>query len=117
MGREKPAASETFEVWRASFQTAVVDRFPTLAHLLAKPDGVQLLRAVWEVLQGAEAEEEICCPIHPLTLLVCPRCIASKGGAATAIKYTHEQLARWGRKGGRPRKKARKRKAAPATTP
>jgi len=58
-------------------------------------------------------EEEVYCKIHPLTVLVCPRCIAGKGGSTTAKKYTHEQLAKWGRSGGRPKKrKARKRRAA-----
>jgi len=54
---------------------------------------------------------EVCCPIHPLTVLICPRCIAQKGGAATARKYGTAQLAAWGRAGGRPKKKAKKAKA------
>jgi hypothetical protein len=45
---------------------------------------------------------ECYCLIHPLTLKVCPRCIAAKGGKATARKYGTEQLKAWGRAGGRP---------------
>jgi len=44
------------------------------------------------------------CPKHPETRLVCPLCIARKGGVATARKYGTKQLADWGRSGGRPRK-------------
>lgn len=51
------------------------------------------------------------CLTHPLTRLVCPRCIAAKGGKATAHKYSHETLARWGRSGGRPTGKKPKRKS------
>ena len=53
------------------------------------------------------------CKVHN-TALVCPRCIAAKGGKATARKHSHAQLASWGRMGGRPtadkvaRKKAAK---------
>jgi hypothetical protein len=55
---------------------------------------------------------EVYCHIHPLTVMVCPRCIAKKGGKATAKKYGTQQLAAWGRAGGRPKKKAKKKKAA-----
>ena len=48
---------------------------------------------------------ELYCDIHPLTLLVCPRCIAAKGGKTTAARHTHAELSKWGRMGGRPRKK------------
>ena len=48
------------------------------------------------------------CPTHPETRLLCPRCIAGKGGARTAEKYGHDVLARWGRSGGRPKKKLKK---------
>jgi hypothetical protein len=55
--------------------------------------------------------QEVYCVEHPLTRLVCPRCIAAKGGKTTVAKYGREQAAKWGAKGGRPRKrKARKRK-------
>jgi GAF domain-containing protein len=44
------------------------------------------------------------CPKHAYTKLICPRCIASGGGQATAAKYK-EQLSDWGKQGGRGRKK------------
>jgi hypothetical protein len=52
------------------------------------------------------ANKKICCPKHPRTVmrLVCPACKGAKGGKATARKYTREQLAAWGRSGGRPKK-------------
>jgi hypothetical protein len=46
--------------------------------------------------------------------MVCPRCIAKKGGQATAKKYGTKQLASWGRKGGRPNKKGKLTKAKAA---
>jgi hypothetical protein len=54
------------------------------------------------------AAKEYYCPKHPLTVLVCPRCIAARGGKATAKKYGSVQLSRWGAAGGRPPKKKRK---------
>jgi hypothetical protein len=107
MVREKPSAGANFEAWRASFQAGMIQRFPALAPVLGTPDAEQLLRALWEVSRG-----EICCSIHPLTQLVCPRCIAAKGGNATASKYGHDALSRWGRKGGRPRTRRKKKKSA-----
>ena len=44
------------------------------------------------------------CPKHSHTRLICPRCIASGGGQATAVKYK-AQLSDWGKQGGRGRKK------------
>lgn len=44
------------------------------------------------------------CPKHSHTKLVCPRCIASGGGQATAAKYK-ARLSDWGKQGGRGRKK------------
>jgi formate hydrogenlyase transcriptional activator len=44
------------------------------------------------------------CPKHFSTNLVCPRCIASGGGRATAAKHK-AQLSDWGKQGGRGRKK------------
>jgi transcriptional regulator with GAF, ATPase, and Fis domain len=44
------------------------------------------------------------CPKHLGTKLICPRCIASGGGQATAARYK-EQLSDWGKRGGRGRKK------------
>jgi GAF domain-containing protein len=43
------------------------------------------------------------CPTHTNTKLVCPRCIGAAGGKTTATKH-RENLAHWGRKGGRGRK-------------
>jgi len=47
------------------------------------------------------------CPRHPWATLVCPACKGKEGGKATGRKYSHEQLVRWGRSGGRPKKLAR----------
>ena len=44
------------------------------------------------------------CPKHLHTNLVCPRCIASGGGQATAAKHKDE-LSGWGKQGGRGRRK------------
>jgi len=44
------------------------------------------------------------CPNHLRTRLVCPRCIASGGGQATAARYK-DLLSDWGKQGGRGRKK------------
>ena len=41
-------------------------------------------------------------PIDPVREFL--RKAGSKGGASRAKKYTAEQLAEWGRKGGRPKK-------------
>jgi hypothetical protein len=48
------------------------------------------------------------CAQHPETRLICPRCIAAKGGKTTALRHTHKQLAAWGRAGGRPKKKSKR---------
>lgn len=45
------------------------------------------------------------CLTHESSRLVCPRCIASAGGLRTIAKYK-DQLATWGKQGGRGRKKA-----------
>jgi hypothetical protein len=60
------------------------------------------------------AKHEVRCPKHPQTVmrLVCPACKGAEGGKATARKYTREQLAAWGRSGGRPKKRPRSPKAA-----
>jgi formate hydrogenlyase transcriptional activator len=44
------------------------------------------------------------CPKHFRSRLVCPRCIASGGGQATAAKHK-ARLSDWGKQGGRGRKK------------
>jgi hypothetical protein len=44
------------------------------------------------------------CPIHPLTRMICPRCIGKKGGKATILKH-RTKLSQWGKRGGRPKKK------------
>src|ERR1700690_274365 len=49
------------------------------------------------LLRGAAAPK-VCCLVHPTTRMVCPRCIAPKGGKTTARRHTHEQLAAWGRR-------------------
>ena len=59
---------------------------------------------------GRIPKKEFYCDIHPLTLLICPRCIGPKGGKATARNHSHAQLAAWGRMGGRPKKKSKKKK-------
>lgn len=46
------------------------------------------------------------CPQHPGSKLMCPRCIASRGGQATAGKHKMH-LSEWGKKGGRGRRKGR----------
>jgi GAF domain-containing protein len=45
------------------------------------------------------------CVKHTYTKMICPVCIASGGGQATAAKH-RARLSEWGRKGGRGRKKA-----------
>lgn len=45
------------------------------------------------------------CAIHTDTKLVCPKCMATKGGAATAAKHGNKQMQDWGKLGGRPKKK------------
>jgi len=44
------------------------------------------------------------CPNHWGTRLICPRCIASGGGQATAARHA-DRLSEWGKKGGKVRKK------------
>ncbi len=56
--------------------------------------------------------QEVYCEDHPLTRMVCPRCIAAKGGKTTAKRHSHKELSGWGSMGGRPRKKARVKKSA-----
>jgi hypothetical protein len=46
-----------------------------------------------------------------LTVLICPRCIAPKGGKTTAKRHSHAQLVAWGRSGGRPKKKIKKKRS------
>jgi hypothetical protein len=43
------------------------------------------------------------CPKHTASKLICPRCIASKGGQTTAGKHK-TRLSEWGKRGGRGRK-------------
>lgn len=59
---------------------------------------------------------EVYCHRHPLTRMVCPRCIAAKGGRKTTAAYA-SSLSDWGKLGGRPfgkRKKKAKIKKGPA---
>jgi hypothetical protein len=44
------------------------------------------------------------CSKHPETALICPRCIAARGGKKTAKKHK-AKLSKWGKQGGRGRKK------------
>jgi formate hydrogenlyase transcriptional activator len=44
------------------------------------------------------------CPQHTGSKLICPRCIASKGGQTTAGKHK-TRLSEWGKRGGRGRKR------------
>ena len=41
------------------------------------------------------------CKIHKETKLICPRCIAAKGGKARALSRTQKEIKRWGKKGGK----------------
>jgi hypothetical protein len=67
--------------------------------------------AIWSKRHvGSVSKKEVYCHIHPLTVLICPRCIAAKGGTNTARKHSHEQLKAWGRMGGRPKKKTKPKK-------
>lgn len=54
------------------------------------------------------------CPIHPETRLQCPRCLAQRGGRATAKKYGTAQLSAWGKAGGSARHKKKAKAAKPA---
>jgi hypothetical protein len=49
-------------------------------------------------------EKTATCAVHTDTELVCPKCLAAKGGETTAEKPA-EKLSSWGKLGGRPRKK------------
>lgn len=66
---------------------------------------------------GPIPKKEFYCDIHEMTLLICPRCIGPKGGKATARAHSHEQLAAWGRMGGRPKKKIKKKSTAKRRKP
>jgi len=48
--------------------------------------------------------KETYCPLHPLTRMICPRCIGKKGGKVTIRKHK-KKLSQWGKKGGRPKKR------------
>ena len=54
---------------------------------------------------GRIPKKETYCDIHTLVVLECPACKGALGGKATGRRFSHAQLAAWGRKGGRPRKK------------
>ena|SRR5690348_866068 len=49
--------------------------------------------------------EAMNCPLHPETPLICPKCEGSKGGTKRAESHSHEQLSKWSKRGGRPRKR------------
>lgn len=65
---------------------------------------VEFLREVSDPFVLAVKSLMPTCPKHSRTKLICPRCIASGGGQATAAKYK-ACLSDWGRQGGRGRKK------------
>ena len=46
------------------------------------------------------------CHEHTHQPLICPLCRSAKGGKNTVKRYSKEQLAKWGKMGGRPRKTA-----------
>jgi hypothetical protein len=52
--------------------------------------------------------KESYCDIHPGQVLHCRACDGKKGGRKTARIHAHE-LSKWGKAGGRPKKKAGKR--------
>ena len=64
----------------------------------------KFLREVSDQLTLAVKSLMPACPKHSGAKLVCPRCIASGGGLATAAKHK-ARLSDWGRQGGRGRKK------------
>jgi GAF domain-containing protein len=64
----------------------------------------EFLRQVSDQLTLAVKSVMPACPKHSGTKLVCPRCIASGGGLATAAKHK-ARLSDWGRQGGRGKKK------------
>jgi GAF domain-containing protein len=64
----------------------------------------EFLREVSNQLTLAVKSQMPACPKHFGAKLVCPRCIASGGGLATAAKH-RALLSGWGRQGGRGRKK------------
>jgi hypothetical protein len=53
---------------------------------------------------SAMGKKTATCAVHTDTELVCPKCLAAKGGETTAEKHA-EKLSGWGKLGGRPRKK------------
>jgi hypothetical protein len=65
---------------------------------------VSVLRRVENRMKRDGAIFGFRCPIHPRAILVCSACKGKEGGRATGRKYSHEQLVRWGRSGGRPKK-------------
>jgi hypothetical protein len=77
--------------------------------ILGPPKGIQLVRP-------PPQPTETYCAYHPLSVLVCPVCIAALGGKTTAKRHSHSQLSKWGKLGGRPKKKTKK-KSRRAKTP
>jgi hypothetical protein len=55
--------------------------------------------------------KETYCDIHPWQVLHCRACDGSKGGKKTAKAHSHK-LSEWGKSGGRPKKKQKKRRKA-----
>ena len=48
--------------------------------------------------------EKPTCPKHKGVVLVCRRCESARGGQTTDQRYSSDQKAEWGKKGGRPKK-------------
>lgn len=46
--RERLARGESYDEWRASFQR-LIDLVPALAEIVAKPDGEEFLRTLWQI--------------------------------------------------------------------
>jgi hypothetical protein len=94
-----PTARERFANQSGVFRIGKTSR-------LRIPESV--LRSVEDRLANRTEEPygESHCPKHPNAMLVCPACKGKEGGKATGRKYSHEQLVRWGRSGGRPKKVA-----------
>lgn len=44
------------------------------------------------------------CVDHPMTELVCPRCLGKRGGKAVAKSHSRAYFSKLGKLGGRPRK-------------
>ncbi len=62
-------------------------------------------QSVTRARAGSNAIPQTKCAVHTDTELVCPKCLAAKGGATTVAKHGNEQMRDWGKLGGRPKAK------------